>query len=155
MAIGIIAFIVIVLIGLLSIGVAANKSSRENMAITLMSQQVENGLRQQPFTNLPNITAVSTSTTTLQTIFFDANGTRLQNTSTTPPQDLVLSAALAKGAIYQCQVTAQADTQTPGLSLNASSLPALVDVTLTFTWPVQAASPPNKAIIHASLADYF
>ncbi len=155
-ALAIIAFTVIVLIGLLSVGLQSDKSSRESMAITIMSQQVENGLRQMPFTNLPSVTSVTTTApTTLQTIFFDANGTRLQTTTTTPPTDLTLSAALSQGAVYQCQVAAQSDTQTQGLSLNASTVPVLLDVTLTFTWPIQAASPPNKAIIHASLADYF
>jgi hypothetical protein len=145
-----------VLIGLLSIGLESDRNSRESMAITMMSQQIENNLRQMPFSSLPNVTSVSTtSTTTLQTIFFDANGTRLQNAATTPPTDLALSAALSQGAVYQCQVQGQSDVQTQGLSLNASTVPVLLDVTLIFTWPIKAASPPNKAVIHASLADYF
>jgi uncharacterized protein (TIGR02598 family) len=135
-ALAVIAFTVMVLIGLLSIGLESDRNSRESMAITMMSQQIENNLRQMPFSSLPN-------------------GTRLQNAATTPPTDLALSAALSQGAVYQCQVQGQSDVQTQGLSLNASTVPVLLDVTLIFTWPIKAASPPNKAVIHASLADYF
>jgi uncharacterized protein (TIGR02598 family) len=154
MALGIVSFAIIAVLGMLTVGINTNKNSLENTAISIMSRQVVGSLRAQTFSDLPNIASVTTSSQTqLLEAYFDASGMRLQDTSTTPPADLSRTAALTKGALYKCTVSAKGDTQTTGLSLNSSTLPALVALTITFSWPAQLTTPPNSAVVHASLSN--
>lgn len=153
LALGILSFAIVAMLGLLAVGINSNKSSLENTVLSVMSRQVIGTLREQQFSDLPNIAGVTTAApATLQVIYFDVNGTRLQDTSASPPTDLGKTAALGRGALYQCAVTAQGDVQTTGLSL--STQPVLLNLSLTFTWPVQATTPPNNVVIHSSLARY-
>ncbi len=90
-------------------------------------------------------------------MFFDATGMRLTYASGSGAgRDMARADALAAGAVYQCAETLQGDPYT--LSTTGSDGTAgvhavnLVNITLAFSWPAQAANPANHRLLHATMA---
>jgi type II secretory pathway pseudopilin PulG len=170
LALGITAFALASILVLLSIGVGSSKGSTDDTVLATMANEVINDLRRQYFfTNgvhpgpsppvltsgvLPGTTDVQPGLTPAPagpySIFFDVSGLRLQSNGS----DSALSAA----AVYQCLVTLQGDPATLSAvgSDGSTSTQAvnLLNVTLRFTWPAQAANPANTRTIHATIARY-
>lgn len=159
-ALGVVSIVLVAILGLLSVGINSGKSSLDESLIAVMSRQVIGNLRQQQFSSnslFENIT--TTGTSKIQTAFFDANGTRLLDSDGI--HDINRTQALNHQAVYQCTVMAQSVTMStddpdglgPAPRL-AGTLPCLLDVNLTFTWPLQAKTP-NCFSIRTGLARYY
>jgi|GEM_PF-2642621 len=89
--------------------------------------------------------------------YFDASGTRLKyKTGVNAGADMTRTDALAAGAIYQCTATLQGDPDTLGATgsdgSDATREVTLMNVMLKFEWPAQAATPPNRSLVNASVA---
>lgn len=184
LALGVAAFALVAVMGLLSVAMGSSKDSTDDTVLVTMTNGLMSDLRRQYFvdrtpvapsglTHAPGTPNLLTSGVLLGTddvlqgvtpqavtpspIFFNVSGTRLQNTGTVPLTDITdKPTALGKGAVYQCAVKLQGDASTLGAAgSDGSALTQavnLLNVTLTFTWPVQAGTPPNTKIIHASIA---
>jgi type II secretory pathway pseudopilin PulG len=180
LALGVAAFALVAILGLLSVGMGSSKESTNDTVLVTMANQLLSDLHRQYFVDrsliggtpahLPGDQMVLTSgvlpgtddvpqgstpaAVTPSQIFFDVSGTRLQNTDYTDITDKQI--AVGKGAVYQCAVTIQGDVNTLGSvasdGTDSTQAVNLVKVTLTFKWPVQASIPPNTKIIHASIA---
>ena len=108
-----------------------------------------------------DVTAGAAPTSVTSFVYFNVSGTRLQ--SGTPSMDMNQTAALAAGAIYKCKMTSLADPATlsatgtdstpssPDPSLQAANL---LQVTMVFTWPVNAANSTNTKTLYATVARY-
>ena len=176
LALGIIAFSVVGIIGLLATAINSGKASTDDTLVADMAAQIINDLRHQYFvdrnqgrvagnygvvTATNDVTAGAAPASVTSFIYFDVSGTRLQ--SGTPPIDMNQAAALAAGAIYQCKMTSLADAATlsatgtdstpssPDPSLQATNL---LQVTMVFTWPVNAANSTNTKTLYATVARY-
>jgi uncharacterized protein (TIGR02598 family) len=150
LAIGIISFSLIAVLGLISVGVHSGKSALDESLISAMSRQVVGSLRQQYFTNNTLFTGLETSgTTTLKTVYFNASGVVVDST-----------ASGFDRPIYQCVVTAVSGTDLLGPAPKATlSIPCLLDLTLTFNWPVTdsqtVAANASTYHLHTSIARYY
>jgi uncharacterized protein (TIGR02598 family) len=152
LAIGVMSFAIIAILGLLSISFSSSKGSVDESLISAMARQVVASLQQQRFsgnTLFTNVTSGSDSK--VLTNYFDANGEILTGST---------------GALYQCDVTAQAVAKgqrgdTNGLGPDpevAPTAPCLLDLKLKFSWPVTAITPttaPSTFTLYTSLAKYY
>lgn len=92
-------------------------------------------------------------------IYFDASGTRLKYKSRSQAgQDMTKADAISSGAVYECTEVLQGDHETLGVTGSDGSAATqevnMLNVTLTFVWPVQAKNPPNRSVVHARIARY-
>jgi Tfp pilus assembly protein PilV len=168
----------IAIIALLSVAASSSKASTDDTLIATMAVSVIDDMSKLYFVDngtltphhitdsdiLPGTSDVTSDSTPAAAspapqIFFDVAGVRLKYTSgSNSGLDMIKVDALAAGAIYQCTETVQGDVNTLSATGTDGS-PAtqavnLVNVILTFTWPVQATNPPNSKAIYASLARY-
>lgn len=100
--------------------------------------------------------SIPTAVTPVPLVFFDSSGLRLTYvTGASAGQDMDKAHALAAGALYECKETLQGDAKTLSATGSNGSIATqavnLLNVTLTFIWPVQASNPPNSRIIHGSI----
>jgi hypothetical protein len=186
LALGVAAFALVAVMGLLSVGMGSSKNSTDDTVLVTMANGMIGDLRREYFVDntlvngvpthaagsqtiltsgvLPGTNDIPQGTTPAvvtpsPTIFFDVSGMRLQNTDLT---DMDRTTALTRGAVYQCAVKLQGDASTLSSvgSDGSTSTQAvnLLNVTLTFTWPAAAGTPPpngaapNTKIIHASIS---
>ena len=138
-ALSVAGFALIALLGLLATNYRSSSSAKEETVTAAMIQDVLADLKTQKFSTLQGKSSPG-ETTGAYTYYFDADGNEL--TSTT-------------GAFFTCTVglapLAPATIPNPPPAWTAS--PPLLTVTMTFTWPMGAATP-NKTIINASLAQF-
>ena len=146
LAVGVIAFSLTAIVGLLVSALGSSKESTDDTLIAAMTKSVVSDLRQKPFTSVLSLAAL-----TSPTIYFDGGGNRLLDSS---GADLTSAAtALNAGAIYQCTEIFSPDANT--MSANATQKVNLMHIQFTFKWPVTAASTTkNSKIMYASVANY-
>jgi len=150
LAMGIISFSIIAILGLLSVGLNSSRNALDESLLAAMSRQVVGSLRQQRFVNNDVFTNLAAGTTAT-VCFFDANGVRLLRDG----KDLDQANALAAKAAYQCTVTGASDTERLGPSPAMQIVtPCLLDVTLTFQWPMEAKKA-NSYSLRTSIARYY
>ncbi len=115
LAIGVIAFGIVALIGILAFSTGLSRSSDQDTIIAAMSRQVTSELRNTAFASLP-------PTGTFW--YFDGEGRRL---------------AVKAKAIYQCQINLTADDAYK----SANNTPNLYQVRLVFTSALAATPAPG------------
>ncbi|MBC8002382.1 MAG: hypothetical protein H7X97_07315, partial [Opitutaceae bacterium] len=124
LALGIAAFAITAIVGLLSITLQTSKSAMDDTLLAKMTGDLVNTLRKQDFSNIKN---ASTN------VFFDISGKRLNNLDSAGLiQAMPVTTAISQGAIYECEPVVTADTNT----LNPDgTTPNLWHITLKFHWP--------------------
>ncbi len=133
-ALGVVSFAVIALLGLLSAGMKAGKSSQQDTVLALAARYVLSDLKRQPF-GAPSITSYS----------FDYAGVP------TAPAAVALSSA---PAFYTCAVQLLPQPLSYA-AWDGTGNTGVVGVQLTFTWPGQTAtSGPHAEVFHTTLAGY-
>lgn len=136
-ALGIIAFAITAINGLLSVALKSSRASTDETVVASFSGDIMSDLRRRQFTNAMSSLLVGSN------VFFDGSGKKLNDVGVAISPET----ALSQGAVYQCAINAVPDTKMTA-STGAENLSL---VTLKFTWPVGPAAPPNERIIHASL----
>ncbi|XHR29765.1 MAG: Verru_Chthon cassette protein B [Chthoniobacteraceae bacterium] len=152
LAIGVVSFALIAILGLISAGVNSSRSALNESLMAAMSRQIVSDLRQQQFASNSLFTSVNSGTSTLQTAYFDANGVRLL--SSDGLHDVTAAEAKQQQAIFQCDVTASSDTDRMGPVAATVSVPCLVNVMLTFQWPLGAKNP-SRHCLYTSIGKYY
>lgn len=125
LAIGILSFAILALIGLFSVGMAADQDAAEDTAFASMVSQVMGHVRNEARRGMAGLPA---------DYQFDIS---MQSVAASDPE-----------AFYDCRLAYSNVTGFPEVS------PHLKMAVLTFTWPasVPAASRPNTNIIYATLS---
>ena len=144
-AMGISSFALVSMLGVFSVGISTGKTSLNQTVIAEASRQVINSLQQQTLNSGALYNALEqtgTNFSTIGDIYFDVNGTRLQDAS---GADIAKADALKRQGVYHCSINAKVDPQ----------LANLWTVKLTFEWPIQAENPPNSTIILTNIAKYY
>jgi uncharacterized protein (TIGR02598 family) len=143
-ALGVVAFALVAIVGLLSATLKTGKSALDDMLVSEMTSDLVNTLRKQSFTNI---------TSNATNVFFDIGGKRVNPVDPTTGviSNLTAATAISQGAVYLCSPTVQSDTNMEG----TNSYPNLWRVTLAFQWPVTTSgTSPNQKNIHAEIARY-
>jgi type II secretory pathway pseudopilin PulG len=144
LAIGVTAFSLTGVMGLLSAAFTTGKASMDDTELVAMANRAVSDLRRQDFTALPGGASVPARTTptlaTASPIFFDSSGQLLSSIGTGTPTQ----------ATYRCTETIQADTN----SLGSDGSVHLLHVTLTFAWPAQVANPTNARKVYVDIAKH-
>lgn len=184
LALAIAVFVLTAILSLFPVAIGSSKASSDDTVISAMTVALVDDMRRQYFVNngprnppadnspkhksgdtnvLPGTDDVQAGTTppkvTTPQVFFDVSGMRLKYPSgANAGKDMTRTDALSAGAIYQCSETLQGDPNTLSATGSDGSTSTqavnLLDITLKFEWPTQAATPPNSKIIHASVARY-
>ncbi len=169
-ALGIAAFAITAILGLLSVGILSSKDSTEDTVIANMAGTVLNDMRTRSFTDFVTVTPATGEIIVkpqqdVPDIFFDAGGRWFVKVSGTTSTPLTLSEALAQDPanppIYQCKRTFRTlDSTKPDsgiISKPPTPIPydqKLLQVTLTFSWPAIAAKPTKSNVVQATLVQY-
>ena len=143
-AIGVAAFTLTALLGLLSAGMKSSKDSIDDTAVANMANYVLSDLRARSFTNFVD---PATSISPTQDIFFDAGGKCLLSGTGASATPMDKTSALNAGALYLCQRSIAASSTNTDGSVNPYK------VTLSFSWPVQATTPATKRF-YGTLTQY-
>lgn len=125
-ALGIVAFVLIPLLGLMSVGMGAGRHSIEDTVIAGLTKMVLTDLKTNSYSNLPTYSS---------TRIFDYSGK-----------------PTATNGYFSCSVSGAAHAATHPLQ-DLTSVANAVRVTLTFTWPIGAAKP-NEETIETTVASY-
>ena len=181
LALAIAAFALTSIIALLSVATGSSRASSDDTMVATMALNVVDDLRRQSFVDstarnppgdmtprhkssdpsvLPGTDDVAIGQTpapvTPSAVYFDVSGIRLRYSN---GNDMTKVDALAAGAIYICSETMQGDAATLSAtgSDGSATMQAVnqVNITITFAWPVQAVTPPNNKVLHASIARYY
>ena len=174
LALGVIAFALSAIIGLLSITLQSESQSQDDIVISAMTTQVMADLRRERFSGVVFIsgtTAISAgasgtngifpdtsgsspiaSNTSLPSYYFDHSGVWITGSSGAAP---TRAQAVAAGAVYQCTPAITSGT-VPGIPVD------LVNVCLSFYWPAAAlsgtsnppANAPNTRTVYTGIARY-
>jgi len=123
MAMGIVAFALVSMLGLFSVGIGAGKHSGEDTEMASMSMEVLGRFRNITSTVIPAAT----------NLYFDYQG---RYTNTANPLN----------AYYECRLT----TQSAAATEISSDTTSLVKAKMTFCWPSSAINRPNTNIVHAT-----
>lgn len=136
LALGILAFSMVAIIGLVSGSLSTKRKSAEDFALTQITRNVTEDLRGRPMDDL--ITSLP------ETRYFYLEGGPCEATSDT--------AARQKGAIYRCQVSGTVDTSTQ----SADGTVNLLNLKMSISWPLGAGSSggPNQKDVHVNVARY-
>ncbi|MEA3209582.1 MAG: hypothetical protein QOE70_2639 [Chthoniobacter sp.] len=140
LALGIISFGLVALVGLLAVSLDSSRSSDQDTMIASMARQVTTTLRERPFDKLK-------SGGSSDIFYFDAEGRALP--AATPEA--------RQGAVYQCTaiLTRNADFDT--VETNGTSKPNLFDVQLRFSTalkPATSATPAAMEVVNTAIARY-
>ena len=145
LALGITAFALSGVVGLFSVAATTGKASMDDTVLVAMANRAISDLRRQDFATLLSTSSVTPPATpapvAMAPVFFDVSGQWLGTATTGIPA----------GATYRCTQTVQADA---GTASAVNSSVRLLHVTLQFTWPAQAATPPNTKTIYANIAGH-
>lgn len=155
-ALGVAAFCLTALLGLLSVALAQEKESLDDTVLASITSQVVADLRRQNFSSLTGTSDVEPGQVPVKSdapalLYFDTGGKRLLDENGI---DMDRAGALAAGAVYQCTETMQGDANTLTAAKGGKRSIALLNIELKFEWPAQAPAPPNQRIIHAAIARY-
>ncbi len=131
-AMGVVTFTLVAIIGMLSVGMKSSRESTEDTLIANMATAVLNNLR--TTNSYSNLTLPASNE-----VYFDSMGRWDTNGS-------VFGASNSK-SLYRCTYVLDNTNATTGGT-------NLIMARLIFTWPVQAAKAPNTNILHATLTPY-
>jgi uncharacterized protein (TIGR02598 family) len=139
-ALGITSFVIIAIIGLLSVGLQTSRESAEDMNLALMGQTTASLLRSRTFTNVLNSTNFGD---TNADYFFDANGALTRDTSGAP------ATSADTNSLFACTIS----RRTPSLApLSATNF---IYLQYKITWPLSAPAANRKEKVGViSLANY-
>jgi uncharacterized protein (TIGR02598 family) len=141
LAIGVFAFCIVSIIGLISLEMTENQASATDTAMASMTEYVSDYLRQQSFQVLSTNYPASDTTPTSPNFCFDAYGRVILNSSGQPD-----TTGLLANSVYCCTIIA-----------NPSSLSTnLYQIQLDIRWPLPSAldrSAPNR-IVNLTIANY-
>lgn len=141
LALGVAAFALTAIVGLLSLTLKNSKSAMDDTLVAEMSGDLVNTLRKQNFSDISKATNV----------FFDISGKRINTLDSSGViQGMPISSAVSQGAVYECVPSVLADTDT--LSPNGAA--NLWRITLKFRWPAGVSTTLNQKSIHADIARY-
>ena len=141
-SLGIVAFALTGIVGLLSATLKTTKSSMDDLLVSAMTSDLVNTLRKQDFTNIPlNPTNV----------YFDISGKRINGVDTTTGilSNVATETAVAQGAVYVCVPTVTSDT-----TMEANGAANLWRINLKFLWPAGSTVTNVQKTIHADIARY-
>lgn len=160
-AIGIVAFALVSIISLMSLGLQSSKDSTDDTNVALMTQTVISDLRTLGYSNVTSITGASSSSppNTTLAFFFDASGAPSHDgagnviwsgTASTTGTNNVGSAVPVP--VYMCTVT----NKTPSPSAQPVPFPPnFIWLRLDFSWPfVAPAANQQHKYVYTSLAQY-
>ena len=136
-ALGVVAFSISAITGLLSIALQSSRASTDETLIASFSREIISDLRRL------QLDAAWTALQDGTEVFFDNTGRQMNGLGSPIPPEI----AKTKGAIYKCKISAISDPALRGTSGSEN----LLLVTLDFTWPQGLGVPLNRRIIHASL----
>ncbi len=140
-ALGVAAFALAAIVGLLSATLKNSKSALDDTLVAEMAGDLINTMRKQTFTTIPTTTPV----------YFDIGGKRVNELSTAGAiLSMDESTARSNGAVYACTPSVTADTATA----NSDGSANLWRVALSFNWPVGVTTSINEKTIHADIARY-
>jgi len=140
-SLGITAFALAAIVGLLSLTLKNSKSAQDDTLVAEMAGDLVNGMRKQEFIAIPSV----------PTIYFDVGGKRLNSsTASGEIQALGSTAAISQGGIYECVPAVTVDQAT----INPDGSANLYRVSLNFKWPIGSANSVNEKTIHADIARY-
>lgn len=140
-ALGVAAFALAAIVGLLSITLKSSKSALDDTLVAEMASDLINTMRKQTFTTIPTTTPV----------YFDIGGKRVNDLSTAGAiQSMDEPTARSRGGVYACTPSVTADPATA----NSDGSANLWRVTLNFQWPVGVTTSANEKTIHADIARY-
>jgi len=145
-AIGVAAFTLTAILGLLSAGMKSSKDSIDDTAVANMANYVLSDMRARSFTNFVD-PVTSTVLSPTQDIYFDAGGRCLLSGTGATATPMDRTSALNAGALYLCQRLIAASSTNGDGSVNPCK------VTLAFSWPVQAPTPATKRF-YGTLTQY-
>jgi len=126
-ALGIVSFVLVALLGLLSTGMTAGKQSAEDVVVAVMAKTVFSDLRTNSYASLQNYS---------NSRYFQYAGGEVSTSN---------------GAYFVCQVKTAAHASDPLSGLTDAG--NAVRVTLNFSWPVGAATS-NEEVFETTLARY-
>jgi len=136
-AVGIFAFAIVAIFGLLTAALRSNKDAASDTALAQMAETAVNVLRTQPFASFATNTAYSANNTSAS-YYFDIAGQLARTSSNTP------ATAPQSDSLYSCSVQRMSTSSTN-----------FYQIRLIFKWPISAASTNQKtSIINASVANY-
>jgi len=141
-SLGIMAFVLTGITGLLSGSCSVNRAAANDSALTQITRNVVESLRGEAMDDL----LVWTNTDeTQRTFYFSEDGSPLDASGGATP----------KAALYRCVVQADADTETQSATTSGSSSATvnMVKLHLQIAWPFSAPVPSKKEI-YVQLARY-
>lgn len=141
LALGVAAFALAAIVGLLSVTLKNSKSAMDDTLVAEMTTDLVNTFRKQAFNDISNATNV----------YFDISGKRV---NTLDASGLIVAmaqgTAITKGAVYECVPSVIADTNTK----SGDGTVNLWRIALSFQWPAGATNSANQKTIHANIARY-
>lgn len=148
-ALGIVAFALTAIVGLLSATLKTTRSAVDDLLVSEMSGDIVANLRRQSFSNIP----------LNPPIYFDSAGRRLNglNSGSGIFATMTTNAAIDAGAVYICRILGTNGGNSPSSDPafeGSNAAPNLWRTTLQFQWPVGAQATPNNKTIHADIAYY-
>jgi len=140
-ALGITAFALAAIVGLLSLTLKNSKSAQDDTLVAEMAGDLINGIRKQEFAAIPMV----------PTVYFDIGGKRLNSSAASGEiQSLSPSTAISEGGIYECVPSIQVDQTTANPDGSAN----LYRISLNFKWPIGTSGSVNEKTIQADIARY-
>jgi len=139
-ALGITSFVIIAIIGLLSVGLQTSRESAEDTNLALMTQTTTALLRSRPFSNVFNSPNFGDATADY---FFDANGDLTRDAAGAP------ATTTDTNSLFACTIS----RRTPSLAPLSTS--NFIYLQYKFTWPLSAPAANRKEKVGViSLANY-
>lgn len=123
-SIGIVGFVILAILGLLSLGLQTSRESSKDTALALATQQVDAWSRSQPFSLLSSIAGSSSNTV----FFFNAEGNLVRTESGSPVTES------DGNSLYSCEVSAH----------ESSVSPHFIQLRYRFEWPLSAPAETRK-----------
>lgn len=141
-SLGIMAFVLTGITGLLSGSCSINRAAANDSALTQITRNIVESLRGQ---SMDDLLVWSGKDEAERTFYFSEDGSPLESSG----------AAAPKGTLYSCLVQADADRETQSAPTDSAPQGTvnMVKLHLQIAWPVAAATPSRKEI-YVQLARY-
>jgi prepilin-type N-terminal cleavage/methylation domain-containing protein len=149
-ALGIVAVILVSILGMVSIGLQSSRESKDETNIAMMVQTVISQLRSSGYTNISN--TLPAGTTDYVCYYFDSSGAPICNTTgvmTGSTNSLIVPGGVTGKPIYTCVVM----NKTPAAAASFVMPLKYAYIRLDFAWPYSASHQRHK-YVYTSLAQY-
>jgi len=149
-ALAIVAFTLIPVLGMVSMGLQSSRESKDDTNIAVMTQTVMAQLWSTGYTNMAK--ALPAHATNSLYYYFDSSGAPLYDTSTQGTLISSTGSVLVSGTLkanYTCTIT----NKTPASSSSFAPPSKFAVFRLDFAWPYNAANQRHK-YVYTSLAQY-